>query len=53
MTLIDAIDKLADKGIRVEIALEEESTKKFLLWGGFAAIVAGVLLAIIKKLFVK
>jgi hypothetical protein len=53
MEIISAINNLADRGVRVEIAFEETSIKKFLLWGVLAAIVAGVFLAIIKKLIVK
>jgi hypothetical protein len=49
MNLLDGINNLAEKGIKIEISFEEKTIQRFLLWGIVAAVVSGVILAIIKK----
>ena len=47
--LPDLINKLVTDGVKVEVAFEEKTIFKFLLWGALAAIVAGVVTALLKK----
>ena len=45
----DALQKLAVDGVKVEVAFEEKTILKFLLWGCLAAIIAGVVTQLLKK----
>lgn len=45
----EALHKLANDGVKVEVAFEEKTILKFLLWGCLAAIVAGVITQLLKK----
>lgn len=47
--VIDAINNLTSNGVRVEVAFEERSIQRFLLWGVIAAVVAAVLTTFVKK----
>jgi hypothetical protein len=49
MNLLEAVNNLTEKGIKVEIAFDEASIQKLLLWGVLAAVVAGAITAFIKK----
>lgn len=49
MNLLEAVSNLTEKGIKVQIAFDEPSIQKFLLWGVLAAVVAGALTAFVKK----
>jgi hypothetical protein len=49
MNLLEAVNNLTDKGIKVQIAFEEASIQKLLLWGVLAAVIAGVITAFVKK----
>lgn len=49
MDLIAVLDKLSTDGVRIEIAFDESSIQRFLLWGILAAVVSGVVLALLKK----
>ena len=49
MGLIDVLNKLSSDGIRVEVAFEERTILRLLLYGCLAAVVAGVAAALIRK----
>lgn len=49
MDLLEVLDKLSTDGVRVEIAFDDKSIQRFLLWGVLAAIVAGTIVTLIKK----
>jgi len=49
MGVLDVIEKLSTDGIRVEVALAERTILQLLLYGCLAAVVAGVVTALIRK----
>lgn len=49
MDFISVLDKLSTDGVRVEVAFEQKSIQHFLMWGVGAAIVAGIVVSILKK----
>jgi hypothetical protein len=49
MDLIESINALRDKGIKVEVSFEKNSILKFIIWGALAAVLAGTLTSVFKK----
>jgi hypothetical protein len=49
VNIYEAVENLTTRGIKVNIAFDESSIQKFLLWGVLAAVVAGSITAIIRK----
>ncbi len=49
MGLIDVLDKLSTDGVRVQVAFDDRTIIRFLLFGCAAAIVAGALTTLIRK----
>lgn len=45
----DAINTLAEKGLRVEIAFDDRTILRFMAYGLAAAIVSGLVTGLIKK----
>lgn len=49
MGVLDVLEKLSTDGIRVELAIEERTIFRLLLYGCLAAVVAGVVTAFMRK----
>ena len=49
MGVLDVLEKLSTDGIRVEVAFEERTILRLLLYGCLAAVAAGVVTALIRK----
>lgn len=49
MNIPEIVNQLTTRGVRVEVAFEEKSIQQFALWGCAAAIVAGIIGALIRK----
>ena len=49
MGVLDVLEKLSTDGIRVELAIEERTIFRLLLYGCLAAEVAGVVTAFMRK----
>lgn len=49
MNFTDVLDNLATKGIRVEVAFEDRTILRFMAYGLVAAVIAGVVTALIRK----
>lgn len=49
MGVLDVLEKLSTDGIRVEVAFEDRTILQLLLYGCLAAIVAGVVTALIRN----
>ncbi|MCK6692131.1 MAG: hypothetical protein L6Q97_08515 [Thermoanaerobaculia bacterium] len=49
MGVLDVLEKLSTDGIRVEVAFEERTIFRLLMYGCLAAVVAGVATALIRK----
>ena len=49
MGVLDVLEKLSADGIRVEVAFEDRTILRLLLFGCLAAVVAGVVTALIRK----
>lgn len=49
MGLLDVLEKLSTDGIRVEVAFDDRTILRLMLYGCLAAIVAGIATALIRK----
>lgn len=49
MGITEVLDKLATDGVRIEVALEEKTLLRFLLYGCVAAVLSAVTLTLIRK----
>ena len=49
MGLLDVLEKLSTDGIRVEVAFDDRTILRLILYGCLAAIVAGIATALIRK----
>lgn len=47
--LPEVLNKLVTDGVKVDVSFDDKTIVKFLLWGALAAIVAGVVTALLKK----
>jgi|GEM_PF-5729707 len=53
MTLIDALNKLSQDGLKVNVAFDVKTIQQFMLWGALAAIVAATISAIVATFLAK
>ena len=53
MQIAEALNYLADKGIRVEVAFDDKTILRFMAYGVVAGIVSGIVLALVKKTIAK
>ncbi len=53
MTLIDALNKLSQDGLKVNVAFDVKTIQQFMLWGALAAIVAATISAIVASFLAK
>lgn len=49
ITILDAVDNLTKNGVKIEIAFDEASIQKFLIWGVVAALISAVITTLIRK----
>ena len=49
MNLLEAINNLTERGVKIEIAFDEASIQKFLIWGVVAAVISAVVTTLIRK----
>ena len=49
MGVLDVLNKLSTDGVRVQVAFEDRTIVRFLLFGCAAAVLAAVLITLIRK----
>lgn len=49
MNLLDLVNQLTEKGVRVEVAFDQKTILQFMAWGVAAAIVSSLVIAFMRK----
>lgn len=53
MGVLDVLNKLSTDGVRVEVALDDRTILRLMLFGCIAAIVAGIATTLIRKVIAR